>query len=170
MTAETHRRHERIRRLLAALYREDLRAATYRVFRRRAGDGPAGTMIGTALRVEERMIGLLEGHLEARGAGRSVRGAPLRRLLRGLGTALGYGTGLGRTSALLRRFRVEERRAAERYGRELDWIGWSRSERETMDGHRCDLLYQDQWVEELQRDRKLGTEGRSGHGNTRAGS
>ena len=147
---------QRIRWLLRALYREELRAGAYRVYRRRAGSGPVGTMLGTFLKVEARMIAAVEGHLMVLGVGQPGRRGLLRHAMAGLGAALAGLTGLGGPRAILRRVRAEEWRGAERYAREVEWVGWSAAERETLDGHRCDQLYQSHWAEEIERDLQEG--------------
>ncbi len=149
-------RSERIRRLLQAVYREELRTAAYRVYRRRARDDSVGTMLDTFLRVEERVLSRLEGHLVDLDACRPGRPGLLRRGMGWLGATLARLTVLGGDPSILRRIRAEERRGGERYGREVEWKGWSPAERDTLDGHRCDQLYQNHWAEEVERDVERG--------------
>ena len=152
MTAEIANEKQRVRRLLRLLYREDLRAAAYRAYRRRARHAHHRKLLITFGQVEGRVIGLLEGHLAALGYGRPGRPGLLRRLMASLGTTLGTVTALGGERAMLRRLRSEETRGADRYAREVDWDGWTPEERDTLDGYRCDQLYQNQWAEDVERD------------------
>ena len=145
---DTHRR-ERARRLLRALYREEFRASAYRVYRSRAAEESVRKMLGTFLRAEDRMIGLLEGHLSDLGAGTPGRPGLMRRTVRFVGAGTGLVTSLGGARSMLRRVRSEEERGAEHYGREAHWAGWSQAERETLEGHHCDQLYQNRWAEEV---------------------
>jgi hypothetical protein len=143
---------ERIRRLLRLLYREDLRIGAYRIYRRRAHHPHLRKLLSTFLQVEGRVIVRLEDHLADLGLGRPGRRGPVRRFLSGVGGLLGRMTAVGGEAGMLRRLRSEESRGAERYGREADWEGWSAAERDTVDGHRCDQLYQNQWAEDVSRD------------------
>ena len=152
MSADPVARAERVRRLLRLLYREELRAAAYRVYRRRARHAHLRTLLATFGKVEGRVIALLEGHLATLGYGRPGRRGPVRRLMAATGATLGTLTAVGGEPAILRRLRSEESRGADRYGREVDWDGWGDGERETLDGHRCDQLYQNQWAEDVARD------------------
>ncbi|MGD8377922.1 MAG: hypothetical protein PVF68_17470 [Acidobacteriota bacterium] len=140
----------RARRLLRLLYREDVRRAAYRAYLRRARHRHLRKMLTTFLQVEARLIGLLEGHLQALGV--SPRTGIVRRWLGLLGGLLGGITSRRGDAGILRRIRSEESRGAERYAAEVDWKGWSPEERWTVDGHRCDQLYQNQWAEDVERD------------------
>ena len=161
MPPELDQRAERVRRLLGALYREEARAAAYRAFRRRATEEPLRKMLDTYLQVEARFIGILERHLAELGVGRPGRVGPLRRVLRGLGALLGAAVAWRGNAAILRRAKVEEWSGAQRYGQEIDWPGWSPLERWSLDGHRCDQLYQSHWAGEVARDRTAARGGDS---------
>jgi hypothetical protein len=143
---------ERVRRLLRFLYREEVRAAAYRAYRRRARHVPLKGMLATFGEVEERLLLRIEGHLAALGVGRPGRRGPLRRAMAMVGSLLAGVTALGGDAAILRRVRCEESRGADRYAREVDWAGWTAAERDTLDGHRCDQHYQSQWAQDVQRD------------------
>jgi hypothetical protein len=160
---EPDQRTERIRRLLGALYREEARAAAYRAFRRSATEEPLQKMLDTYLQVETRFIGILERHLAELGVGRPGRVGILRRVLRGLGGATGAAIAWRGSAAILRRAKAEEWSGAQRYGKEIDWPGWSALERWSLDGHRCDQLYQSHWAGDVARDRAAA-------GGSRAGS
>ena len=140
---------ERIRRLLRALYQEEVRTGAYRAYRRRSRNAGLRSMLDTFLRVEARAVSLLAGHLAALGVGRPGQRGPIRRGLALLGAVLAGITARGGDPAILRRLRTSERRGADRFGREVDWEGWTEGERATFDGHRCDQLYQANWAEEL---------------------
>lgn len=140
----------RARRLLRLLYREDVRLAAYRAYLRRARHRHLRKLLATFLQVETRLIGLLEGHLGALGV--TPRAGMVRRWLGVLGGFLGRITSRRGDAAILRRIRSEESRGAERYAAEADWDGWSPEERWTVDGHRCDQLYQNQWAGDVERD------------------
>jgi hypothetical protein len=142
---------ERTRRLLGALYREEFRSAAYRAYHRRAREEKLRKMLGTFLQAQERMIGLLEGHLRDLGVQRAGRG-PLRSLIGVAGSAAGRLTSLRGADAILRRVQSEETRGAEYYGDEIDWEGWSTEEKQTLEGHACDQLYQKKWAGTVERD------------------
>jgi len=136
---------ERTRRLLGAVYREEFRSAAYRAYRRRAEEEHLRKMLGTFLDAQARMIGLLEGHLQDLGVSRSGRGV-LRRVIGILGSSVGTLTSLRGADAVLRRIQSEEGRGADHYGDEIDWDGWSEAEKQTLEGHACDQLYQKRWA------------------------
>ena len=102
------------------------------------------------LEVETRLIKRLEQHLVS--LGHPDGKGPIRQGMSGLGGLLAGLTSFGGELRILERLRSEESRGAERYGREADWQGWGPEERETVDGHRCDQLYQNQWAEDVERD------------------
>ena len=136
---------ERTRRLLGAVYREEFRSAAYRAYQRRAREEHLRKMLGTFLQAQERMIDLLEGHLRDLGVQRAGRGA-LRRIIGALGSSVGTLTSLRGADAVLRRIQSEEGRGADHYGDEIDWEGWSEAEKQTLEGHACDQLYQKKWA------------------------
>ena len=150
---------ERVERLMRALYREELRTAAYRAYRRRVKAVPVRTMLTTFLRVQERVVRLLEEHLLELGVGTPGRRGPLRRLTAATGAFLATVASVGGDLAILRRIRSEETRGADRSGREVDWEGWSAAERDSFDGHRCDQLYQNQWAQDVARDLQRGGTG-----------
>jgi hypothetical protein len=140
---------ERTRRLLGALYREEFRSAAYRAYHRRAEGEDLRRMLDKFLQAQARMVGLLEGHLRELGAQRSGRG-PLRRAMGALGMLTGTLTSLRGVDAILARIRSEEQRGARFYGDAIDWSGWSEEEKQTLEGHACDQLYQNRWAQSLQ--------------------
>ena len=148
--------HERTRRLLKALYREEFRSAAYAVYRRRVRQEPLRKMLGTFLEAQARMVGLLEGHLVDLGALRPGSLGVWRRMVRLLGRVAAFLTALGGSRAIMQRVCSEEQRGAAHYSDERDWDGWSEAEQETLEGHQCDQLYQNQWAGDLQRDLKDG--------------
>ncbi len=147
---------ERTSRLLKVLYREEFRSAAYRVYRGRVRQAPLRKMLGTFLQAETRMVELLEGHLAELGALQPGSVGLSRRMVRLLGSGAAYLTALGGTRAIMRRVCSEEQRGAAHYGDERDWEGWSEAEQETLEGHQCDQLYQNQWAGDLQRDLEAG--------------
>ncbi len=149
---------ERTRRLLGAVYREEFRSAAYRAYHRRAREEKLRKMLGTFLQAQARMIGLLEGHLRDLGVQRAGRGA-LRSTIGVLGSAVGTLTSLRGADAILRRVQSEEARGADHYGDEVDWEGWSEAEKQTLEGHACDQLYQKKWAGTVERDLKSGENG-----------
>ncbi len=151
-STRTHIR-ERTRRLLGAVYREEFRSAAYRAYHRRAREEHLRKMLGTFLDAQARMIGLLEGHLRDLGLERAGRGA-LRRIIGALGSSVGTLTSLRGADAVLRRIQSEEGRGADHYGDEIDWEGWSEAEKQTLEGHACDQLYQKKWAGTVERDLK----------------
>ena len=153
----THMR-ERARRLLGAVYREEFRSAAYRAYHRRAREEKLRKMLGTFLEAQARMIGLLEGHLRDLGIQHAGRGA-LRSIIGVLGSAVGTLTSLRGADAILRRIQSEEGRGADHYGDEIDWEGWSEAEKQTLEGHACDQLYQKKWAGTVERDLKSGESG-----------
>ncbi len=150
----THIR-ERARRLLGAVYREEFRSAAYRAYHRRAREEHLRKMLGTFLQAQARMIGLLEGHLRDLGVQRAGRGA-LRSIVGRLGSTVGTLTSLRGAEAILRRIQSEEARGADHYGDEIDWEGWSEAEKETLEGHACDQLYQKKWAGRIEDHLKSG--------------
>ncbi len=146
---------ERTRRLLGAVYREEFRSAAYRAYHRRAREEQLRNMLGTFLDAQARMIGLLEGHLRDLGLRRAGRGA-LRSILGALGSAVGTLTSLCGADAVLRRIQSEEGRGADHYGDEIDWEGWSEAEKQTLEGHACDQLYQKKWAGRIEDHLKSG--------------
>ncbi len=149
---------ERTRRLLGAVYREAFRSAAYRAYHRRAREEKLRKMLGTFLEAQARMIGLLEGHLQDLGVQRAGRGA-LRSIVGVVGSAVGTLTSLRGADAILRRIQSEEARGADHYGDEIDWEGWSEAEKQTLEGHACDQLYQKKWAGTVERDLKSGESG-----------
>lgn len=136
---------ERTRRLLGALYREEFRSAAYRAYYRRAREEHLRKMLGTFLDAQARMIGLLQGHLQDLGVQRAGRGV-LLRVIRVVGSWVGTLTSLRGKDAILHRIQSEEGRGADHYGDEMDWEGWSEAEKQTLEGHACDQLYQKRWA------------------------
>lgn len=152
--APSHMR-ERTSRLLGALYREQFRSSAYRAYHRRARQEKLRRMLGTFLEAQARMIGLLEGHLRDLGVERAGRGA-LRSIIGVAGAAAGTLTSLRGADAILRRIQSEEGRGADYYGDEIDWKGWSEAEKQTLEGHACDQLYQKKWAGTVERDLRSG--------------